>query len=798
VDIPYWPGYVGIADQDFVCKYSDYNVLNIPQHNPLYVDVIQASHAWGYTPLDKIILYNIYVIPTQSFLQDAYITYSLQGKVGNVVTGGFATDDDDVASYYPQHRLALIEDLPGGPDGTAVSPVGIKIFPPENLTDSLNWTFVWYDHHHNTPMMDPLIYEQQMASHTIMPNQTVGGQSIFALSFGPMDLVVGDTLFFRVAEILGNGVNGVLTNSIFLDSLLSGVLKPELILSSLELSDLTPDSLFFDYTITNSGTAPANLDGPTASDSDNVAIQAFYSEDEIFNNGNDIFAGYTILGPSPLGMLQPGESFNGVFNSAQPANFLQTPYLTMMADADDVVDELIEENNTKATLIVRPPQILAPADSQQLLVVSDTTSNWPGIPLRFTPANVVNAIIEYAWSVDGGTWNWTSDTALFLHPNEFAPPLTGEHLIRVTWGINQQVIDPRGDSIRVFLAEATFENPVLIIDETDESNFPFGVFPPGTPNAAKDDSVDNFYTDVFGYSSSWDYQSDGFPPLETIGQHQLIIWHGDDRPVTTGHQFPLYVDVFESYLNIGGDLILSGWRMLKSFNWNQNFPVTYPEGSFVRDYLQIVEGDESPIAPSDFTAAAGVSPFSSVSVDSLKLLEFPYFGKLANVNVIRERGSSADSIYTYIGELSNFNGVPCGVWHQSSAYNVVFLGFPIFFLQKDDAQTLGAEILQALGYQPGAIESEASEIPFEYSLAQNYPNPFNPTTTISFSIVKSGPVSLIVYDILGRKVKTLVNDPMTPGVYELNFDTRNLPSGVYFYRLTAESFTETKKMLLIR
>jgi photosystem II stability/assembly factor-like uncharacterized protein len=96
------------------------------------------------------------------------------------------------------------------------------------------------------------------------------------------------------------------------------------------------------------------------------------------------------------------------------------------------------------------------------------------------------------------------------------------------------------------------------------------------------------------------------------------------------------------------------------------------------------------------------------------------------------------------------------------------------------------------------IQNISTETPSKYSLSQNYPNPFNPTTNIKFSIVNSGDVKLVVYDIQGREVQTLVNESLKPGTYEAAFDGSALNSGVYFYKLITGTFTETKKMLLIK
>jgi len=107
---------------------------------------------------------------------------------------------------------------------------------------------------------------------------------------------------------------------------------------------------------------------------------------------------------------------------------------------------------------------------------------------------------------------------------------------------------------------------------------------------------------------------------------------------------------------------------------------------------------------------------------------------------------------------------------------------------------------------PSAINEEKLDFPQNFELSQNYPNPFNPRTIINYTIpntfipsgVEGANVQLNVYDILGKEVETLINKKQPPGNYQVRFDGRNLPSGVYFYRLQSASFIETQKMLLLR
>jgi len=95
-------------------------------------------------------------------------------------------------------------------------------------------------------------------------------------------------------------------------------------------------------------------------------------------------------------------------------------------------------------------------------------------------------------------------------------------------------------------------------------------------------------------------------------------------------------------------------------------------------------------------------------------------------------------------------------------------------------------------------ENNGQEITSNYTLYQNYPNPFNPKTTIKFELPVSGAVTLKVYDVAGKEVKTLFNGNLNTGEYHAVFDGSGLTGGVYFYKLITKNYTLTKKMILIK
>jgi len=97
-----------------------------------------------------------------------------------------------------------------------------------------------------------------------------------------------------------------------------------------------------------------------------------------------------------------------------------------------------------------------------------------------------------------------------------------------------------------------------------------------------------------------------------------------------------------------------------------------------------------------------------------------------------------------------------------------------------------------------AADEVVSNVPSEFELSQNYPNPFNPSTTIQFSLSKSSHVKILIYSTLGHLVHTLVDEALPPGTYRKQWVATDMMSGIYFYRIQAGGFFETKRLVLIK
>jgi hypothetical protein len=215
LQIPYWPNYVAVSDQDFVTRYSDDNLLNIPDHVPMNLTVVQTTYSWGSGQLDSFLLHSYLIISRKMALKNVYIAFWLHGSTGTINCGDNFIDE--YTHYFPQYHMGVDEDSPGFCDGTAISPVGFAVMSPSDTT--LRWSFTYWEHE-TLPLRDIAEY-QVMSSGVIMPDRLDPARAHIIVSCGPFQLNPGDTLKVQMAEVLGIGMTGMLKNAAYLQFLKS-------------------------------------------------------------------------------------------------------------------------------------------------------------------------------------------------------------------------------------------------------------------------------------------------------------------------------------------------------------------------------------------------------------------------------------------------------------------------------------------------------------------------------------------------------------------------------------------------
>ncbi len=182
------------------------------------------------------------------------------------------------------------------------------------------------------------------------------------------------------------------------------------------------------------------------------------------------------------------------------------------------------------------------------------------------------------------------------------------------------------------------------------------------------------------------------------------------------------------------------------------------------------------------------------------------------------RGYSFDEneepTYAYLTTITNTNDYPEYIdeeillyyemqYREGCASNYITFSYKVKAVDNDELESVKSDRSYISGWTldctgSGDNMSFSNNTPKVYKLYQNYPNPFNPVTNIQFDIPKDGLVKLVIYDILGREIKTLVNEFKKAGTYLTSFNGSNLASGIYFYRIQSGNFVSTKKMLIIK
>lgn len=327
--------------------------------------------------------------------------------------------------------------------------------------------------------------------------------------------------------------------------------------------------------------------------------------------------------------------------------------------------------------------------------------------------------------------------------------------------------------------------------------------------------------DGYNYTYYSDTSSNCSITLDEMLDYEMIVVgdeSGRGRDITYWYR-PIISELVH-YMSIGGKLIIFGrfGELGEVDTLDYNSASTDELDRYFYDYFHInfrVTTETRIATPdsmlSDLIGADNVQPeYPFLTWDSLQTRAhsepFSTNSGIPVVSFVDLTFPSIDILYTYISRDGdpNSQGKPVAWRHRGQDYRYIFMDIPLSFFNRDSAIVALRTAVDDLLYGATAINDDDDNLlPVKYSLYQNYPNPFNPRTCIDYNLPVASDVTLKVYNILGQEVKVLVNNREKPGHKTVYWDGKNnddkpVATGLYFYRLTTDDFSETKKMLLLK
>ena len=358
-------------------------------------------------------------------------------------------------------------------------------------------------------------------------------------------------------------------------------------------------------------------------------------------------------------------------------------------------------------------EITYPKDNAEFLAKPEVDDWYRGIPLRYKANDPDGNITEYAWRVDGGPWNWTTDTSVMITPDLWAEPLEEEHIITVISRDDTYLIDPVGDSVEIEIYVPTFEKDILILDGTVENeSLPF------FDGAITDEMTDSAYYEIFGGNrgdllvDDRDFGRRRYPNFKTIRKYKMLVWIKDH--FATVPYFAEESENMRAYLHAGGKIVMVGNNIMQSFMDDSYYLmapcdpcITYPckfgKGGwnwFMNEILHVNFGFVASLL-GNYNHAEGINNYSGIEIhpDTAKVKNiWPYYNKLSNIDVILEPGGFTMPIFKLHSDDHYVDQEACGVRYFGSGFDVIYLGFPIWHMNGNDAKALGEKILEDMGF----------------------------------------------------------------------------------------------------
>ena len=493
--------------------------------------------------------------------------------------------------------------------------------------------------------------------------------------------------------------------------------------------------------------------------------------------------------------------WNGIGNIDADPLFADTTFTLMenspCIDAGDPYSEL-DHDGTRADMGAKiffhltSPYIWKTAEK-----IDDSTGNNNGKPDAGESVNISITLINTSLDATGVSAQLLSDdTSLQISQNTASFGDIGRN----------QVANNESNPFKIQVESGTTSHSTTlyfkITADGDYSNTDSMKVIVGTPDflIVDDDNGDkyeNYYIEPLNakgiFPDYWDINANGIPEKNLLLQFKAVIWFtGDDREntLTTGEQ-----SLISDFLDESGRLLITGQNI--GYDLVENG--TENDSTFYHNYLQSRYLADSSHA--SMTLGLGNDPITSGM--------FVFFqptggaGNQTSPDIIEPiEPASAILNYTPIMKCAGIRYENANVGSR-----LVYLAFGIEGISGPNNETAGQLMEKSLNWLIGPISNIknkiiTSMIPNNYNLNQNYPNPFNAHTTIGYQIPKTEHAKLVVYNLLGQTIKILIDKNHQAGSYQLIWDGKDtegniVPSGVYFYKLESEGFSQAKKMLLL-
>jgi type IX secretion system substrate protein/BNR repeat protein len=395
------------------------------------------------------------------------------------------------------------------------------------------------------------------------------------------------------------------------------------------------------------------------------------------------------------------------------------------------------------------------------LTNASSSSRFPSISISGSVAHVVwwdirdvNPEIYYKRSTDGGV-SWGPDTRLTNNPSESIYPsvsVSGS-VVHVVW------TDYRDGHYEIYYKRSTDEGvswgtDIRLMTGNVSSYYPFA-------SVTVSGSVVHIVWTDYLYEIHYKRSTDGG-----------VSWGPDIRLNTPAFSILPSVSVSGSSVHVA---------------WTD-----YRDGNFEIYYKHSTDGGVSWGTDTRLTNDTSASGGSSVTVSGSAVHVVWFDNRDGNYEIYYKRSTDGGLGW---GPDTRMTNNP-----SESIYPSVSVSGSVVHVVWRDTRDGNPEIYYKRNPtgNPIGIQNISSEVAAEFKLGQNYPNPFNASSKFIVQISKLGNVKITVYDMTGREIQTLVNQILAPGTYEVEWDGANFSSGVYYYRLNAEEFTDTKKMVLLK